>query len=73
MAINTVALAPGSGSLIGGALAGLKAAERTRSLSCQLNEAIVTYTKKKSLTLKAEDLNADPGLMEKLSQEGGAS
>ena len=73
MATNTVALAPGSGSLIGGALAGLKAAERARSLSCQLNEAIVTYTKKKSLTLKAEDLNADPGLMEKLSQEGGAS
>ena len=73
MATNTVALAPGSGSLLGGALAGLKAAERARSLSCQLNEAIVTYTKKKSLTLEAGDLNANPGLLEEMSQEGGAS
>ena len=73
MASTTVVLAPGSGSSLGGAVQGFKAAERARNLSCQLNEAIVTYTKRKSLRLEAPDLNADPIQLEKLSKEGGAS
>jgi hypothetical protein len=73
MATNTFTLAPGSGSFFGGAVAGLKAAERARNLSCQLNEAIVTYTDKKSLKLDARDLNTDPDVMKELSQEDAAS
>jgi len=54
-----VALAPGSGSLLGGVVAGLKAAERTRSLSCQLNKAIDTYTAKKKIKLEAKPLKSN--------------
>ena len=59
MATNTLALAPGSGRLLGGVVAGLKAAERTRSLSCQLNKAIDTYTAKKKIKLEAKPLKSN--------------
>ncbi len=59
MATNTLAFAPGSGSLLGGMVAGLKEAGRARILSCRLNEAIDTYTAKKKIKLKAPPLKSN--------------